>query len=210
MELVESVITETKGFLLLEEVNLWMQYAEKYKDNGGVDYIDSILGAFTGRSMAPLATADFVGLDVHKAIVDNVYNNCEDYAHETFQLPSFIKELINAGKLGRKTGEGLYKLEKTNNGAKRLSVYDIHSGTYRDKIQYVFPFAEDMKKNIKVGNYDLAFMALLNDHSQEAEICLHFLLNYILKLLELMYFHLIQKSIHCLFLIHNYHLQRTH
>lgn len=30
LALVESVVIETKGFLLLEEVNLWMQYAEKY------------------------------------------------------------------------------------------------------------------------------------------------------------------------------------
>ena len=55
------------GFQFINEA---LQYAEKYKDNGGIDYIDAILGSFTGRSMAPLTTSDFVGLDVHKAIVD--------------------------------------------------------------------------------------------------------------------------------------------
>lgn len=47
------------GFQFVNEV---MQYAEKYKDNGGIDYMDAILGPFSGRSMAPLVTADFVGL----------------------------------------------------------------------------------------------------------------------------------------------------
>ena len=41
-------------------INQAMQYAEKYKDRGGIDYIDTILGCYTGRSMRPLQTADFV------------------------------------------------------------------------------------------------------------------------------------------------------
>ena len=54
------------GFQFINEA---LQMADKYRDNGGIDYIDAILGPFTGRAMAPLATSDFVGLDVHKAIV---------------------------------------------------------------------------------------------------------------------------------------------
>ena len=50
------------GFQFINEA---LQTAEKYKYNGGIDYIDAILGPFTGRAMAPLVTADFVGLDVH-------------------------------------------------------------------------------------------------------------------------------------------------
>lgn len=57
-------------------INNAIQSAEKYRDNGGIDYIDAILGSFTGRSMAPLVTSDFVGLDVHKAIVDNICLIC--------------------------------------------------------------------------------------------------------------------------------------
>jgi 3-hydroxyacyl-CoA dehydrogenase len=56
-------------------INNAMQFAVKYKDKGGIDYIDAILSGFTGRSMPPLVTSDFVGLDVHKAIVDNVFQN---------------------------------------------------------------------------------------------------------------------------------------
>ena len=44
----------------------------KYSRDGGIDYIDAILGPFMGRDMTPAATADFVGLDVHRAVVDNI------------------------------------------------------------------------------------------------------------------------------------------
>ncbi len=161
-------------------INDAMIYAEKFKDNGGIDYIDSILGVFSGRSMAPLATADFVGLDVHKAIVDNLYANTDDYAHATFILPNFAKNLIDAKKLGRKTAEGLYKMVKYDNGLRRLTVYDLNSGTYRDVMNYVFPFSEKMKTFISTGDYGRAFERLVNNHSQEADICLTFLLKYIL------------------------------
>lgn len=160
-------------------INMALQYAEEYKDNGGIDYIDAILGSYTGRAMAPLTTSDFVGLDVHKAIVDNIYANTLDYAHETFVLPDIAKKLISENKLGRKTGGGLYKMEIYENGLKRLTVYDINTGTYRDKIQYVFPFAQQMKECLKTGDYTPAFDALVQNHSLEAEICLEFLLNYI-------------------------------
>ena len=164
------------GFQFINEA---LQYAEKYKDNGGIDYIDAILGSFTGRTMAPLTTSDFVGLDVHKAIVDNLYENTQDYAHETYVLPEYVEKLIKDGKLGRKSGCGLYQLIKYENGFKRLTVYDINTGLFRDVIPYAFPFADKMKRLIAEGDYVQAFEFLVNNHSQEAEICLSFLLKYI-------------------------------
>ncbi len=164
------------GFQFINEA---LQYAEKYKDNGGIDYIDAILGTFTGRAMAPLATSDFVGLDVHKAIVDNVYQNTNDYAHDTFVLPEFVQKLINEGRLGRKSNGGLYQRIVYDNGLKRQTVYDINTGLYRDVLPYTFPFADKMKKHFYSGNYQLSFDRLVNNHSQEAEICLSFLLKYI-------------------------------
>lgn len=164
------------GFQFINEA---LQYAEKYKDNGGIDYIDALLGPFTGRAMAPLATSDFVGLDVHKAIVDNIYENTDDYAHETFVLPEFAADLVSEGKLGRKSGGGLYQQVKYENGLKRQTTYDVNTGLYRDVIPYVFPFADKMKRRIAEGDYQKAFELLVNNHSQEAELCLSFLLKYI-------------------------------
>lgn len=164
------------GFQFLNES---LQYAVRFKDSGGIDYMDAILGSFTGRAMPPLVTSDFVGLDVHKAIVDNVYENTNDYAHNTFILPEFVETLILKKKLGRKSGGGLYQLVEYDSGLKRLSVYDINTGLYRDVIPYTFIFVDKMKRWIAEGDYQKAFQYLINNHSQEAEICLSFLLKYI-------------------------------
>lgn len=165
------------GFQFINEA---MQYAEQYKDNGGIDYIDSILGPYTGRAMAPIVTADFVGLDVHKAIVDNIYENTNDYAHESFKLPTYVQNLIDEGKLGKKVRCGLYKTKIYDNGFKNHLVYDISTGTYREIYQYKFPFAEEMKRHFNVGEYANGFKVLIDNQSQEANICLSFLLKYIL------------------------------
>lgn len=164
------------GFQFINEALL---YAEKYADNGGIDYIDSILGPFTGRNMAPLATSDFVGLDVHKAIVDNIYANTNDYAHETFVMPAFAEKLIAEKKLGRKTGCGLYQMTVNSDGKKTVMVYDIKSGKYRPKEKRVFPFSAGMIAEFKNGNYAQGFACLTDNHSLEAKICLGFLLKYV-------------------------------
>ena len=164
------------GFYFMNEA---LQYAERYQDNGGVDYIDSLLGPFTGRTMPPLTTVDFVGLDVHKAVVDNLYENTNDYVHDKFVLPEYMQKLIDQKKLGRKSGEGLYKLIRNDSGDKRMMVYDIKTGKFRDEIKYAFPFALRMKEYLRDGDYDEALRELINNRSQEADICLRFLLRYI-------------------------------
>ncbi|MBR2674851.1 MAG: 3-hydroxyacyl-CoA dehydrogenase family protein [Mogibacterium sp.] len=163
------------GFQMINEA---LQYAERYKDNGGIDYIDAILGSFTGRTMPPLTTSDFVGLDIHKAIVDNLRSNTSDYANDTFALPDYVQALISENKLGRKSGAGLYQTVKYSNGLKRRTVYDISTGIYRDIIPHAFPFANQMKKNIAEGDYTEAFRQLVSNRSLEAEICIGFLLRY--------------------------------
>lgn len=165
------------GFYFINEALI---YAERYQDNGGIDYIDSILGPFTGRTMPPITTADFVGLDVHKAIVDNIYENTNDYVHEKFVMPKYVQELIDKGMLGRKAKQGLYKMIKNDSGEKRMMVWDIKDGQFRDEIKYNFPFAIRMKQYLKDGDYDDAVRELINNRSQEADICLRFLLRYII------------------------------
>ena len=169
------------GFQFINEA---LQYAEKYKYNGGIDYIDAILGGFTGRNMPPLATANFVGLDIHKAIVDNIYQNTNDFSHDSFILPDFTKQLIKEGKLGRKRDAGLYKTILHDSGVKIQQVYDIEHGTYRNVMKYTFPFVELMIEALKEGDYRNAFHELKNNHSLEAELCVALLLKYILYSLK--------------------------
>ena len=55
------------------------------------------LGA--GHPMGPLALLDFVGLDVSAAIGESIGTD----------VPDRVRELIDEGKLGRKTGAGFYE-----------------------------------------------------------------------------------------------------
>ena len=58
-------------------------------------------------------------------------------------------------------------------------VYDIKLRIYRDEIKYTFPVALQMKQYLRDGDYDDAIRVLINNKSQEADICLRFLLCYI-------------------------------
>ncbi|MCL2488291.1 MAG: 3-hydroxyacyl-CoA dehydrogenase family protein, partial [Oscillospiraceae bacterium] len=161
-------------------INQAMRLAGQYQEKGGIDYIDALLGGFTGRAMAPLLTANFVGLDIHKAIVDNLLEKTCDYAHDSFVLPDYAEEMVGRGDLGRKTGCGLYKTALTPEGKKRYLVYDIAAGDYRDQRRYDFPFVRQMKEALRNGQYRRAFSALTGDSSPEAELCAASLLHYIL------------------------------
>lgn len=183
---VVVLVSDTAAFLGnrigFEFINRSMQLAAEYASQGGVDYIDSILGPFTGRAMAPLNTADFVGLDVHKAIVDNVFSSDpNDLLHEAFALPAFCQHLVLQGNLGRKAkGKGgLFFIERQEDGVKRRLVYDIESQTYRETRRYQFDFVVNMLSLIRVGDYAGAFRALIQDRSEESRLCGGMLLEYI-------------------------------
>lgn len=165
------------GFYFLNEA---LQYASEYQELGGIDYIDSIFGPFTGRNMSPLRTLDFVGLDIHKAITENVLRGIDDYARGSFQIPQFLNELINSGNIGIKSGKGLYKIGIDANGSKRTYTYDITTQEYRHIREYSFQFKGKMISLIKNACYKEAFQVLIEDTSRESKICLTLLLKYVL------------------------------
>jgi 3-hydroxybutyryl-CoA dehydrogenase len=55
--------------------------------------------------MGPLSLADLIGLDTCVAIMEVLRNGLEDDRYEPCPL---MRELVDAGKLGRKSGEGFY------------------------------------------------------------------------------------------------------
>lgn len=167
------------GFFFINEALL---LAEQYKDEGGIDYIDSILGAFTGRTMAPLTTADFVGLDVTKSILDYICQEVDDEFNDSFKSTNFLNELVLKGDLGRKTNKGLFYKDKDRN---LTFVYDVKQGNYRLKNNYNFYFSNEMINCIKVGDYEKAISLLVDDESQEAILCKKMLLKYIIYSLKI-------------------------
>jgi len=56
--------------------------------------------------MGPLELADFVGLDTHLYICDVLYEGLHD---SRFAAPPLLRQLVDAGHFGRKTGRGFYR-----------------------------------------------------------------------------------------------------
>ncbi len=163
------------GFEFLNEV---LQLAEKYKDKGGIDYIDSLFSGYTGRTMKPLETIDFVGLDVHKAIVDNIYNNTNDEFTEKFICPNFLIKLIELGKLGKKTKEGLYR-KVVKDGIEENQVYDINTGEYRKIKKYENNTINEIINLIKLAKYEQAYKILIENTDEDLQLVVKLLTTYI-------------------------------
>lgn len=143
----------------------------------GVTFLDYLLGPYTGRAMAPLATIDLVGWDVHEAIVENVYAATRDEAHPLFQLPPYMKEGIAQGRLGDKTPGhgGFYRRSE-----KGLEVLDTSSGHYHEgAAPKPIEFIEQMKSLHRVGRYRESFAVLREARSAEADLARRVLLGYI-------------------------------
>jgi 3-hydroxybutyryl-CoA dehydrogenase len=54
--------------------------------------------------MGPLKLTDLVGLDVRLAILDHLHRELG----EQFRAPALLRQMVRAGKLGKKSGEGFY------------------------------------------------------------------------------------------------------
>lgn len=164
------------GFQFMNEA---AQFAEKYQDKGGIFLLDSVLGGYTGRAMSPLATIDLVGLDVHKAIVDNIYEFTNDGAHETFKMPDYFQKLIDQGSLGNKSGKGLYLREKTPEGKSSKKVLNTKTGNYEDLPKIEIPFKAAAVEAIRESDYKKAVNIFLTAEGEEAKILRHFIARYI-------------------------------
>jgi 3-hydroxybutyryl-CoA dehydrogenase len=55
--------------------------------------------------MGPLRLTDLVGLDVRLAILEHLHKELG----EQFRPPALLRQMVRAGKLGKKSGEGFYK-----------------------------------------------------------------------------------------------------
>lgn len=55
--------------------------------------------------MGPLKLTDLVGLDVRLAILEHLHREIG----EQFRPPSILRQMVRAGRLGKKTGEGFYR-----------------------------------------------------------------------------------------------------
>jgi 3-hydroxyacyl-CoA dehydrogenase len=149
------------GFKVLNEA---AQLAEQI----GPALVDRIVGPYTGRALTPLATIDLVGWDIHRAIVDNVYANTNDEAHETLKLPAYMDKLMEKGVLGNKTGRGFFRKE-----GKVRHVLNAVSGDYHPESEQKLPdlsYIGDVASLYAQGRYAEGIQVFLAADGDEAAL----------------------------------------
>lgn len=77
-----------------------------YEGVGGVSEIDNVMKLGMAHPMGPLQLADFIGLDICLSILHVLYNGFNNPKYAPCPL---LVNMVNAGYLGVKSGEGFYK-----------------------------------------------------------------------------------------------------
>jgi len=73
---------------------------------GGADAVDSVMKLGMNHPMGPLALADLIGLDVCLDIMEVLHTGLGDSKYWPCPL---LRKMVDAGHLGRKSGQGFYK-----------------------------------------------------------------------------------------------------
>jgi len=73
---------------------------------GTVEDIDKGMQLGCGYPMGPFTLLDFVGLDTTYYIANIMF---EEYREKRFAPPALLKQMVLAGRLGRKSGRGFYE-----------------------------------------------------------------------------------------------------
>ena len=76
-----------------------------YTGVAGVEEIDTVMKLGMAHPMGPLQLADFIGLDVCLSILDVMYDGFKQPKYAPCPL---LVNMVRAGKLGVKSGEGFY------------------------------------------------------------------------------------------------------
>lgn len=103
-------VKSSPGFLVNRVLAPYMMTALQLHQEGvPAEALDAAAEAF-GMPMGPVELADTVGLDVCLMVTDVLQDGAEDQPESPQK--AFIQSLVDAGKLGKKSGEGIYKWEK--------------------------------------------------------------------------------------------------
>lgn len=76
-----------------------------YQSVAGVEEIDTVMKLGMAHPMGPLQLADFIGLDVCLSILNVMY---EGFKNPKYAPCPLLVNMVTAGKLGVKSGEGFY------------------------------------------------------------------------------------------------------
>ena len=86
-----------------------------YENVAGVYEIDTVMKLGMAHPMGPLQLADFIGLDVCLSILNVLY---EGFGNPKYAPCPLLVNMVTAGKLGVKSGEGFYDYSESRKAEK--------------------------------------------------------------------------------------------
>ncbi|MEU8521730.1 3-hydroxyacyl-CoA dehydrogenase family protein [Streptomyces sp. NPDC048577] len=99
---------DVAGFVTTRLISALVVEAAKLYESGvaTAEDIDIACKLGFGHAMGPLATADLTGVDILVNATSNIYTECQD---EKFAPPELMRRMVDAGDIGRKSGQGFYE-----------------------------------------------------------------------------------------------------
>ncbi|MFD7667299.1 3-hydroxyacyl-CoA dehydrogenase family protein [Streptomyces sp. NPDC059788] len=99
---------DVAGFVTTRLISALVVEAAKLYESGvaSAEDIDTACKLGFGHAMGPLATADLTGVDILLHATDNIYTESQD---EKFAPPEIMRRMVDAGDIGRKSGQGFYE-----------------------------------------------------------------------------------------------------
>ena len=91
-----------------------------YNGVAGVNEIDQVLKLGMAHPMGPLQLADFIGLDVCLSILEVLYDGFKNPKYAPCPL---LVNMVRAGKLGVKSGEGFYDYSQNKKAEKVAKMF---------------------------------------------------------------------------------------
>ena len=104
-----------------------------------VEEVDVITGPAMARpKTGTFALWDLVGIDTVTRVMENSYRLLtDDDEREMFQVPESARQMVAAGLIGKKAGQGFYK-RQTVDGESVKFFYDYRDGSYRPGVRPKF------------------------------------------------------------------------
>ncbi|MGG2458756.1 3-hydroxyacyl-CoA dehydrogenase family protein [Streptomyces sp. RGM 3693] len=98
---------DVAGFVTTRLISALVVEAAKLYESGvaSAEDIDIACKLGFGHAMGPLATADLTGVDILLHATENIYTESQD---EKFAPPEIMRRMVDAGDIGRKSGQGFY------------------------------------------------------------------------------------------------------
>ncbi|PIE50292.1 MAG: 3-hydroxybutyryl-CoA dehydrogenase [Flavobacteriales bacterium] len=91
-----------------------------YNGVAGVEEIDTVMKLGMAHPMGPLQLADFIGLDVCLAILNVMYDG---FKNPKYAPNPLLVNMVMAGKLGVKSGEGFYDYSESRKAEKVAKMF---------------------------------------------------------------------------------------